>query len=277
MGKKYIKILSEDIDISGYSDEDFLEVFVTEFRIWIRRNHGDEVGEYPMSLLVKKYIKEFAEEYGLTEHDLRYSNTFTKMVVIGKKLVQTEIRTLPSLKKDIIFTERFKKIIDHFISNYNIPDFIKIHFQEDSPFVVRGWMTADFEPAMKYYGSLNDVHKFSREFNNLITNYLGFELGSPAHGNLDYYFESGFRLLGVDEWVKGVLNKKIKKEIKTLPGKSALHSMKFNVNNSQLRGEIKLVYSQNDRYGYRDNFKDELKKYLKDLGYNPDRLQVSDN
>jgi hypothetical protein len=277
MGKKYIKILSEDIDISGYSDEDFLEVFVTEFRIWIRRNHGDEVGEYPMSLLVKKYIKEFAEEYGLTEHDLRYSNTFTKMVVIGKKLVQTEIRTLPSLKKDIIFTERFKKIIDHFISNYNIPDFIKIHFQEDSPFVVRGWMTADFEPAMKYYGSLNDVHKFSREFNNLITNYLGFELGRPAHGNLDYYFESGFRLLGVDEWVKGVLNKKIKKEIKTLPGKSALHSMKFNVNNSQLRGEIKLVYSQNYRYGYRDNFKDELKKYLKDLGYNPDRLQVSDN
>lgn len=277
MGKKYIKILSEEIDISGYSDEDFLEVFVTEFRIWIRRNHGDEVGEYPMSLLVKKYIKEFAEEYGLTEHDLRYSNTFTKMVVIGKKLVQTEIRTLPSLKKDIIFTERFKKIIDHFISNYNIPDFIKIHFQEDSPFVVRGWMTADFESAMKYYGSLNDVHKFSREFNNLITNYLGFELGSPAHGNLDYYFESGFRLLGVDEWVKGVLNKKIKKEIKTLPGKSALHSMKFNVNNSQLRGEIKLVYSQNYRYGYRDNFKDELKKYLKDLGYNPDRLQVSDN
>lgn len=277
MGKKYIKILSEDIDISGYNDEDFLEVFVTEFRIWIRRNHGDEVGEYPMSLLFKKYIKEFAEEYGLTEHDLRNSNTFTKMVVIGKTLVQTEIRTLPSLKKDIIFTERFKKIIDHFISNYNIPDFIKIHFQEDSPFVVRGWMTAEFEPAMKYYGSLNDVHKFSKEFSHLITNYLGFELGSPAHGNLDYYFESGFRLLGVDEWVKGVLNKKIKKEIKTLPGKSALHSMKFNVNISQLRGEIKLVYSQNYRYGYRDNFKDELKKYLKDLGYNPDRLQVSDN
>jgi len=44
MDEKYIKILSEDINLSEYSDEDFVEVFVMEFRPWIRKNHGDEVG-----------------------------------------------------------------------------------------------------------------------------------------------------------------------------------------------------------------------------------------
>ena len=277
MEESTMDTITEDVDMSGYSDEDFLEVFVMEFRIWIKKNHGDEIGEYPMSLLVKKYIKEFAEEYGLTEYDMRYSNTVNQMVKVGRELVKTEVRKLPSLKKDIVFTERFKKILDHFISNYDIPDFIKIHFQEDSPFVVRGWMTAEFEPAMKYDGNLNDVHKFSRELTHLITNYLGFELGSTAHGKIDFHFEPGFRILGEDEWVKGVLNKKIKKDIRTWPNKSVLHSIKFSVNNSQLRGQISLVYSQNYRYGYRDDFKRDLNVYLKNLGYNLDRLQVSNN
>ena len=44
-------------------------------------------------------------------------------------LVKKEVRKLPSLKKDIIFTKRFKKVLDHFISKYDIPDFVKIHLK----------------------------------------------------------------------------------------------------------------------------------------------------
>ena len=91
MDEKYIKILSEDINLSEYSDEDFVEVFVMEFRPWIRKNHGDEVGQYPMSLLVKKYIREFALESGLEELDLRYSNILNQMIKIGRQLVKQEI------------------------------------------------------------------------------------------------------------------------------------------------------------------------------------------
>ena len=43
-----INLTTEEIDVSDYNDEDFLEIFVTEFRPWIKKNHGDEVGEYPM-------------------------------------------------------------------------------------------------------------------------------------------------------------------------------------------------------------------------------------
>ena len=269
-----ISTITEDVDISGYTDEDFLEVFVMEFRTWIKKNHGDEIGEYPMSLLVKKYIKEFGTEYEVSDYDMRYNNVLTQMTTIGRVLVKKEVRKLPSLKKDIIFTKRFKKVLDHFISKYDIPDFVKIHFKEDTPFMVRGWMTAEFEPAMKYDGSLDEIKQFSRELKHLITNYLGFEMGSPVHGNLDFYFQDGFTLLGVDEWVKNVLNKKIKKEIKTWKNKSVLHSIKFNTNTSKLYGEIGLVYSASSWNSYREIFRDELKQYLKNLGYSSERLIV---
>jgi hypothetical protein len=275
MDEKYIKILSEDVNLSEYSDEDFVEVFVMEFRPWIRKNHGDEVGQYPMSLLVKKYIKDFAFESGLEEYGLRYSNILNQMILIGRQLAKQEIIKLPSLKKDIFFTEKFKKILDHFVDSYNFPDFVKIHFEENSPFKVSGWITVEFEPAMKYDGDLKNVHVFSRELTNLITNYMGFELGSPAHGKIDFQFGGGVRFLGVEDWVKNVLNKKIKKEIKTLPHRGALHSMKFTTNTGAIRGEITLTYTRDTWYTNQTNFKSEFQNYLQSLGYNSNRLLVS--
>jgi hypothetical protein len=104
---------------------------------------------------------------------------------------------------------------------------------------------------------------------------MGFELGSPAHGKLEFQFGGGVRFLGVEEWVKNVLNKKIKKEIKTLPNRSSLHSMKFTTNTSSIRGEITLIYVRHTWYSNQENFKSEFQNYLKSLGYNSNRLLVS--
>ena len=277
MSLVYNNIVFESIDVTQYNDEDFVEVFVMEFRPWIRKNHGDEVGEYPMSLLVKKYINEFAKEFGLSSNDLRYGNTLYQMRVIGREIARKGIRQLPSLSKDFMFTEKFKKAIDYFISAYDLPDFVKIHLEETSPFRVRGWMEVDFEPAMKYNGNIKELHTFPKEFTNLVTSYLGFEVGSPIHGKIDFNFSNSVRFTGVEEWVKNVLNKKIKKEIKTLPSRDSLHSMKFNTNDSAIRGEILLVYTRNSWYSNQITFKEEFKKYLENLGYNPMRLIVNSN
>jgi len=277
MSLVYNNIIFESIDVTQYNDEDFVEVFVMEFRPWIRKNHGDEVGEYPMSLLVKKYINEFAKEFGLSSNDLRYGNTLYQMRVIGREIAKKGIRQLPSLSKDFMFTEKFKKAIDYFISAYDLPDFVKIHLEETSPFRVRGWMEVDFESAMKYNGNIKELHTFPKEFTNLVTSYLGFEVGSPIHGKIDFNFSNSVRFTGVEEWVKNVLNKKIKKEIKTLPSRDSLHSMKFNTNDSAIRGEILLVYTRNSWYSNQITFKEEFKKYLENLGYNPMRLIVNSN
>lgn len=277
MSLVYNNIIFESIDITQYNDEDFIEVFVMEFRPWIRKNHGDEVGEYPMSLLVKKYINEFANEFGLSSNELRYGNTLNQMRLIGREIAKKGIRQLPSLSKDFMFTEKFKKVIDYFISAYDLPDFVKIHLEETSPFRVRGWMEVDFESAMKYNGNIKELHTFPKEFTNLVTSYLGFEVGSPVHGKIDFNFSNSVRFTGVEEWVKNVLNKKIKKEIKTLSNRDSLHSMKFNTNDSAIRGEILLVYTRNSWYSNQITFKEEFKKYLENLGYNPMRLIVNSN
>jgi hypothetical protein len=128
---------------------------------------------------------------------------------------------------------------------------------------------------MKYDGDFKNVHAFSRELTNLITSYMGFELGSPAHGKLEFQFGGGVRFLGVEDWVKNVLNKKIKKEIKTLPHRGALHSMKFTTNTGAIRGEITLTYTRDTWYTNQTNFKSEFQNYLQSLGYNSNRLLVS--
>jgi hypothetical protein len=227
--------------------------------------------------MVKKYINEFANEFGLSSNDLRYGNTLNQMRLIGREIAIKGIRQLPSLSKDFMFTEKFKRVIDYFISTYDLPDFVKVHLEETSPFRVRGWLTVDFEPAMKYDGNVKELHAFPREFTNLITSYLGYEIGSPAHGKIDFSFNSSVMFTGVEEWVKNVLNKKIKKEIKTLPSRGSLHSMKFNTNTNAIRGEISLIYTRDSWYSNQNNFKDEFKQYLENLGYNPMRLLVSSN
>jgi hypothetical protein len=267
----------EEVNVSEYKDEDFIEAFVMEFRPWIRKNHGDEVGEYPMSLLVKKYIKEFSTAIGFPESRVRYyGNTLQQMRAIGVEIVTSGMRKLPSLSKDYLFTEKFKKIIDYFISSYNLPDFIKVHLEETSPFRVRGWISSDFELAMKYKGSFDEILKLPVDIKNLINNYLGLSFGSPVHGDIDFYFESGVRFENVDEWVKNVLNKKIKKEVKTLPNKNVLHSMKFSANGANITGVISLIYSRNTWYSNQHIFKEEIKEYLKNLGYN-NRLEVTNH
>jgi len=67
--KRITNLVKEQVDVSEYDDSDFIEVFVKYFRPWIKKFHGDEVGEYPMSHLVAKYLKDFNRDYGIDIRD----------------------------------------------------------------------------------------------------------------------------------------------------------------------------------------------------------------
>ena len=56
---KFVSMIVEQVNLDGYNDEDFVEVFVNLFRPWVKSKHGDEVGKYPMSYLIKKHLEEF--------------------------------------------------------------------------------------------------------------------------------------------------------------------------------------------------------------------------
>jgi hypothetical protein len=274
MSTNYNTTLNEELDLSGYSDEDFMEVFVEYFRPWIKKTHGNEVGKYPMSLLVKKYLEEFSQNYELNVY-FGYGNMLSKMVKVGMALAQKGVRELPSLNRGVLFTEKFKRSIDHFISAYNFPDFVKLRFEENSPFNVYGYLEIEFEPAMKYEGKLNDIVNFGTEFIRFIKSYLGFEIGSTAHGKLNINMGTP-RFVGQEEWIKNFFNKIFKKEIKKSPRtQSYLHSVKLEIQAYQgVYSKIILTFKRSTSWSTENAIVEEIKGYLQGLGYNTNNLRV---
>ena len=83
--ERIVKTVLENFNPSEYQDEDFIEVFLNYFRPWVKKTHGDEIGQYPLSLLIKNHIDEFIEDYGI-ENNSRYYGAFRNMVNAGKEL-----------------------------------------------------------------------------------------------------------------------------------------------------------------------------------------------
>jgi len=273
--KKLIVMISEQIDLSDYKDEDFLEVFINHFRPWIKSKHGDEVGEYPMSLLVAKYFEEFAKDLGMNE---RFYGTRTgNLVSVGREIVRAGKHTLKSLKSEIKFTDRYRLALDMFVKQLELPDYINITFTEDTPFKVWGQVKVDYPKLVNSTGEVRNTstHEIRRKLENYITNFMGLELGNATHGKLDFNIYGSIDYVGVDEWIKQVLNKQIKKKIKELPdAKRVLHSIRYSVDNSNFSSTMKLVFTSYTRWEAQGEFKRKVRELLTEMGFNTEVIKV---
>ncbi len=76
--KHYVSVITEQEDdddydeLESYTEEDFVEVFFNYFRPWIKSNHGDEVGQYPLSFLLKKYYQDFCKYLNVDDEEEYY-------------------------------------------------------------------------------------------------------------------------------------------------------------------------------------------------------------
>ena len=93
---KFVSMIVEQVNLEGYTDEDFVEVFVNLFRPWVKSKHGDEVGKYPMSYLIKKHLEEFASDNKI-ELQRFYGGDLKKIIEIGRQIVRNGAYQLPSL------------------------------------------------------------------------------------------------------------------------------------------------------------------------------------
>jgi hypothetical protein len=271
---KVVNRIVESYSDDTYDDEDYVEVFLQYFRPWIRANHGDEVGEYPLSFLVKKYISEFTLNNGLNPDNVifSYRNNLSNAANVGKNLVKQGKHKLPSLRSQDKFTERYKKPLEFFVAQMGLPEFIKLEFIERTPFNVEVKFLIDWEGLIKYQGEGTfHTDRIKTEIKNKIQGFLGVEFGNPVHGQLKLNFDSP-QYIGVDEWVKKTLNKQIKKEIKGLPRASMmLHAIKFETYNTNIGGELKLSFKS---WNGRNDFIKSVKELLQSMGYNTNILKV---
>ena len=272
---KFVSMIVEQVNLDGYNDEDFVEVFVNLFRPWVKTKHGDEVGKYPMSYLIKKYVEEFALDNKIELN--RYYGDLKKIVHIGRDIVRNGAYQLPSLNTNKKFTERFKNPLLFFVDNLNLPDFINIEFDEESPNNVRGKVIVDFQKMIKSNAKPTGIYNMSTKLQKSFEDYLGIEFGSPVHGKLDFYLNTTPIYIGLDEWIKQEFNKNIKKQIKQLPlAERNISSLKFILNtNNHLKAEIKIGWKRDSRYGDHHKIKEEVRNILKSMGYNTEILEVT--
>ena len=114
-------------------------------------------------------------------------------------------------------------------------------------------------------------HTLLDKLKKYLRNFLGVEFGNPAYGEVD--MEAGkTNYVGLDAWVKNVLNKKLKKEIKALFKPNPIHAIKFEVHNG--KATMKIVFLDSFGYGTRSNTIKEIRSYLENQGYSPNVFEV---
>ena len=270
---KVINRIVESYSDDVYNDEDYVEVFFHYFRPWVKKNHGDEIGEYPLSYLVKKYIGEFALDNGINPDNniFSYKNNLANAANVGKNLVKQGKHKLPSLRSQEKFTEKYKKPLEFFVSELNLPDFIKFELIEENPYNILVIFDVNWEGLIKYQGTEKvKPDAVVKELTQRISDFLGIEIGNPTYGQLSLKLKKDY--VGIDEWIKKTLNKEIKKKFRELPNSRILHAIKFETKSYELGGELKLSFKS--WYG-RNDFIKNAKELLQSMGYNTNILNVT--
>jgi hypothetical protein len=271
---QYGKIIYENVNLRDYYTEDFVEVFYEKFRPWIRINHGDEVGKYPMSFLIKKYAKDFAKSVKYRDYIGDNFTPLTLMDKLGQHIV-LQGHILPTLSKDFKFTEKYKLGIEKLVNSLNLPSFATIRFEESTPFNVYCFMDIDF---FKYITSDLNRESFTQLVNSrhILVDYfekfMGVNFGDSIHGDLEIDYNTPPIMIGEEEWVHYFLNKKIKKEIKSLPKSHNLFSVKYS--RRGFNPTIKLTFRRNTRWNDESEFIKNVKNYLSENGYNLNLLGI---
>jgi hypothetical protein len=267
----------EDVDTSFYREEDFMDAFIQVFKPWVIKNHGDELSNHPPSYLFKKYSEEFMDHIGFTGHERNWRNSATD---IGRYILKKELHSYKNLKQTTKFTEKFKAPMDALIKGLHLPDYLSLEIGEYEPYEVYAKINVDFPKLIKSGVNPNEVPRPTEYLEKLkknVMSFLGPKLGSANFGELDFSIIVPTNNETVDEWVKKVLNKEIKKKIKELPqAKEYLHSIKFTPNLRNLKGEITLTFKQNryNRSFNRGQFIEDVRKLVSDMGYSNNILPV---
>jgi hypothetical protein len=277
--KKYVSIISEHEEddekdysyLDDYDDEDFIEVTLEYFRPWIKKNHGDEVGRYPLSYLLKKYFIEFCKHYNLDlDYDEYYSTS--QLEYAGKEFIIKQNHRLPTLRPSFKFTEKYKKQIEYLINTLKLPNWLTFSFVEESPYNVEVTLNVNLDEFLKSSGDDN-ADEYYQDFVKFLESFMGVEQGNPVHGNINIH---SFILYTNDsELTNPSKIKQIKSKIKSLNGGDRIHSIKMSFNSK--RFDINLTFKSGYRYDYnsRNELREKILAMFKDMGYNEDRIRVS--
>ena len=150
-----------------------------------------------------------------------------------------------------------------------------VEILEERPNEVRLNIGIDIEDWLKL--STKDKIEANNFAGNLRTNirkFLGVDFGSPVHGRLQInHYRTDVK--NGDEWIKNVMNNKIKKEIKDSIFGRFIQRMSIKIERDKLK--ISIVQPRRGGFGYGDN-RTNFYRFMDDLfekyGYNKESVEI---
>lgn len=274
---KFLKILKEQIsdqiqqdpfNEDEYEDIDFFDVFFTLFKTWITKKYGEKYQHHPMSLLVRMKAEEFFKEMGveISEDDLGNFSSYD-IRKYTKELVKMGKAKLPNIKRKGKFLERYGNVLQDFVSKLNLPSNISLEFEENTPYVVRMIVYDDIIKKMQdESGRSTSRYTLRDKIGKYIENYLGIEIGNPAHGKLEIQSPE-IETLNLDKFKKEFVKKKIRPALQEAGFANKVKSIRISSDGGASVG-FKLVFNsetwQNDP---RKQAQKIVKKVLDDNGF----------
>jgi hypothetical protein len=274
-------VLEQSVDLSNYEDEDFFDAYFNLFRQWLSEKIGEESKKYPTSFLLKKYGRKFEREIGIDNpetlddepenDDSKYRFNRYQIRTLIKSLVDKGKYSLPRISIEKKFTEKFAKALPSMVERLELPDYVSVEFEEETPNKVWVKYNIDFPKMVTSTDSLGrsylNANGLLSKLKGYLHNFLGVEFGNPLYGEVEMNTYD-IQYIGLDEWTKNVLNKKIKKDIKNLPDGHNIQRVNFEVKSGS--ATMKFVLKG---WRSRNELRVQIADYLKRNGYNENTLQ----
>jgi len=265
-------LVFEAVNLSGYDDEDFIEVFLTYFRPWIKSKHGDEIGGRPFSYLLNTYLKEFCNDMGIDTGFIRYSSKTSLMSRAGREIVLLGKHTLPTLRSQKKFSEQHKRGLDIALKMLDLPDYVNIRIEEDEPYEVDIFADVDFAQAAKDLSIDSPFtkiqQKMSYQLPRFIEETMGIKRGKPLLGELEFHGMTN--VLNFDEWVKK--EGRVFKRALADKFPSDYRQLRFNYGNN--RPEIKIGFTRYAGWNKKSQISEYLRELLAEKGYNTSAFNI---
>lgn len=270
--EKVIKVILEQ----RLEEEDYVHVFLNSFSKWMSEKYPKTFESKPLSFLLKKYTKEFVEDLGLGDDpEKNYWSGLRLVGKLGRKIIEKGLYKYASLRPETKFTDKFEKKIQFFIDKLDLPPYVQFKMKEDLPWKVEIGVELDFnqrlkDPQIKRMHSSGILDKFEK----YITNYMGIETGNSEHGELEFKREYDFLVKGFEEWVKTDY-KKLKKEIKSIPGAEGVQRIVLELDKRNAEVSMQIVFKADSRWDRDKEYINKVKEYITQKGYNTEVLKVS--
>jgi hypothetical protein len=263
--------MANEFEISQLTTEDLQDYWGQFLRFYAKETGRNFSSKIPISYLDKLLKNEIVEKYGL-EVQKYISNSAPSL---AKQLINKGAIEFETFRPEEKFTEKYEKVLSKIISMIKINPKYTVEFLEERPNEVRLNIDIDIEDWLKL--STKDKIEANNFAGNLRTNirkFLGVDFGSPVHGRLQInHYRTDVK--NGDEWIKNVMNKKIKKEIKESIFSNFIQRMSIKIDKDKLK--ISIVQPRGNRFGYSEN-RTNFYRFMNDLfekyGYNKESIDI---